>query len=422
MDYRHGAGLALLLALCACATPTTQAPQITQAAVNEEAQHQAAYVLRVRAAEADRVARVAARLAIANVEVCPAKASRVGFAVAGLDGVKAVARDAAREGLNLTEQPQVLAVFPGSPADAAGLKPGDLLLRVDAHKVTPGDHATAQARAALTRADNAGLAFPVEVSHDGVRRTVSMTPQAVCDYPVEIDESDVINAYADGRRIKITRGMLKLVSTDDELAVVLGHEMAHDTEGHVSAKRRNAMAGAAGGFALDVLAAAAGVNTQGAFTKAAMQSGGEYASPAFEAEADYVGLYYTARAGFDISHAEDFWRKMSVEAPRAIAVTTSHPPNAQRYLALAAARKEIEAKRGAQLALLPDRAKAKASPARPEAGPAMALVAATSEKTAPAPTSAVAPASAPAPTPAVATEPAPALVPPAAGAGATPSA
>lgn len=343
------------LSLAACATPTTDRPVIGAVSAAEEAQRQVAYVLKARMAEEARVRRVAARLLAANVEVCPAKAWRIGVNVAGLDSMDARIRPAATEVLGMGEQPQVVFVEPGGPADLAGVRDGDRLVRVDGRTIPSGLKATTRTRAILSEFDKREGAYALQLERGGEVRTVEVTPRRVCAYTVRLEDSDVVNAYADGRGLVITRGMLKLTGSDEELAVVIGHELAHDTEGHIAAKQRNAAAGMAGGMALDILAAAAGVNTQGAFTRAAGQAGQAFASPEFEAEADYVGLYYVARAGYDISTAEDFWRKMSVEAPRAIAVTTTHPANASRYLALAATRREIEGKRGAQLALLPAR-------------------------------------------------------------------
>ena len=98
-----------------------------------------------------------------------------------------------------------------------------------------------------------------------------------------------------------------------------------------------------------------GVNTQDAFTKAGSQVGSQFASAEFEAEADYVGLYYSARSGYDTAHAPEFLRKMSVENSGSIFIKSSHPANPQRFLALQAANTEIEAQRTAGEPLPPKR-------------------------------------------------------------------
>jgi predicted Zn-dependent protease len=100
-----------------------------------------------------------------------------------------------------------------------------------------------------------------------------------------------------------------------------------------------------GGLLLDGIAAAGGVNTQGTFTKAGMRIGADHANVEFEAEADYVGMYYMARAGYSTAGVEDIWRKMAVEAPQSIFIKSDHPTTPARFLAIAATSSEIEAKR-----------------------------------------------------------------------------
>ena len=65
----------------------------------------------------------------------------------------------------------------------------------------------------------------------------------ICGYPVRLDRSTEINAFADGDAIILCLGMLKFVKSDDELAAVLGHEMAHNTQKHNRNKSVNAAVG-----------------------------------------------------------------------------------------------------------------------------------------------------------------------------------
>ena len=128
-------------------------------------------------------------------------------------------------------------------------------------------------------------------------------------------------------------------------------------DSHIQAQMHNARIVGFGGLLLDGVAAAYGVNTRGTFTRAGMQMGAEHASVAFEAEADYVGMYYLARAGYSTSGVEDVWRKMAVEAPEAIFIKTDHPVTPQRFLAIEAASREIEDKRAKGEPLVPNQLK-----------------------------------------------------------------
>jgi len=53
-------------------------------------------------------------------------------------------------------------------------------------------------------------------------------------YPVYVQESNEINAYADGTKIVVYTGLLDFVGSDGEVAYVLGHELAHNVGGHIT--------------------------------------------------------------------------------------------------------------------------------------------------------------------------------------------
>ena len=58
------------------------------------------------------------------------------------------------------------------------------------------------------------------------------------DWEVVVFDEDQINAFADPNgKIGVFNGILKVADTPDALAAVIGHEVAHATEGHVMATR-----------------------------------------------------------------------------------------------------------------------------------------------------------------------------------------
>lgn len=151
-----------------------------------------------------------------------------------------------------------------------------------------------------------------------------------CQYPIKLTYSPAINAYATGRSIRVTTGMMEFAG-DDELAVIIGHELAHNTEGHITKI---------------ITSRIAGLGT-GRFSRV------------YESEADYVGLYYAQRAGFDISKAPGIWRRIGLMSVRSMGEGKSHPTTPERYVRLAAGIAEIDRKRAEGQPLLPDRKKAR---------------------------------------------------------------
>jgi predicted Zn-dependent protease len=145
--------------------------------------------------------------------------------------------------------------------------------------------------------------------------------------------------------------MVNFATDDRELALVIAHEMAHNTMSHLEAKKQNAGLGLAGDIAV-LLLSRGQVSTRGALSQAMASA----YSQEFEAEADYVGLYIMANAGFPIDEAPLFWRRMAAAHPGSIKANhaASHPSTAYRMVALENAVKEIDAKRAASEPLRPN--------------------------------------------------------------------
>ena len=160
-----------------------------------------------------------------------------------------------------------------------------------------------------------------------------------CRYRAFLATNDIVNAISDGEDIVVTTGMMKFAESDADLAHILSHEMAHNALGHNSTSKR------VGKAFLNALLGP--VITQ-------MTTSGS--SRERESEADYVGLYISARANYDVSSASVFWRRMAQEYPHAIegTFTASHPGLAERSLAIEATIKEIREKKRLGTNLLPE--------------------------------------------------------------------
>lgn len=198
-----------------------------------------------------------------------------------------------------------------------------------------------------------------KVANDILRGGMSLCydlgkPESECRFSFGLATGAAVNAYADGRTIYVSQPMMDLANTNEELAVVMGHEYAHNLMKHVKAKQTNAMVGGVVGALMDTFAASQGMQTQSSLSKMGSNIGAMSYSKDFEKEADYIGLYVTQRAGYDISNAPELWRKMSLQDSKAIYNGVTHPSNPERYVALGQTIREIDRKKEAGEPLVPN--------------------------------------------------------------------
>ncbi len=129
-----------------------------------------------------------------------------------------------------------------------------------------------------------------------------------------IDDPQTVNAWCmAGGRMAIYTGLIQqLKPTDDELAQVMGHEIAHALANHTAEKMSVALATMVGITAVGV---AAGEEHRGAaLAGAALAAKLAVELPnsrTTEAEADRIGIELAARAGYDPRAAVTLWEKMS---------------------------------------------------------------------------------------------------------------
>ena len=172
-----------------------------------------------------------------------------------------------------------------------------------------------------------------------------------CYFYFSLSTDREINASSDGKAITIPMGMMRFVKNDDELAQVMGHEIAHNLMAHKQSKTTNAAVGEVLGKMIDQMTTPRGI---GVGAETGKDLGLLVYSPAYEREADYVGTYIAARAGYDVRKACDFWRRFSYQEPDSAGGGLTHPANAERFVSLNKTIDEIEYKRKHRLPLIPD--------------------------------------------------------------------
>jgi len=176
-----------------------------------------------------------------------------------------------------------------------------------------------------------------------------------CLFDVELDkEGSGFNAYADGSNVVIGRKLMELITREDHLAFIVAHEFAHNIMNHLQDLQTNVMGGAILGAVLDAaVSGAGGVGTGGGFSKLGAQMGQLSYSPAYEHEADYIGLYIMANAGYNLDEAPNVWRLMAAINPDAIYTRTTHPTTAERLVTMRKVVDEIKQKKIQKQPLIP---------------------------------------------------------------------
>lgn len=146
-----------------------------------------------------------------------------------------------------------------------------------------------------------------------------------------------VNAFCmPGGKIVVYEGLMPLVSSDDELAVVVGHEVAHAVARHSNERMSQQLMAQYGA----ALLGAAVSNKSAAVQQLATTVyglGSQYGvmlpfSRKHESEADYMGLVLMTIAGYNPDVAVQFWQKManSSKGGATREFMSTHPSDARR--------------------------------------------------------------------------------------------
>ena len=193
----------------------------------------------------------------------------------------------------------------------------------------------------LVTASQQGLLNPNAAQLQQLQRIANrLIPQATIYNPnartwnwqVNMLKSNELNAYCGpGGKIMFYTGIIdRLNLTDDEIAAIMGHEMAHALREH---GRERASRSGATQLGLSVLASAVGLTEgQAQWAGVATQLGLNLPfNRNQESEADSLGLELMARAGYNPQAAVSLWRKMNAasqgESPQFL---STHPGSQNR--------------------------------------------------------------------------------------------
>ena len=268
-----------ILALCAALVSPIETHAASDAAAGMEA---------LRATDL-RLAVIADRLVTANAALCRDLQPALGFAFQAIDQYAPGERPAARAVFGFETGVSVEAVVPGTPA-AATLQANDSLVAVGDTPIPPAGMggataATRDSAWAILAGQSPSAPLRLTVKRGGATLALSFVPRPACRAAFEVLPGRKTTAQSDGRIIQIGDGVMAQY-TDEQLAVVVAHELAHIVLRH---RARLEAAGVKWGLLSDF----------GKNARLFRQT---------EEEADLLSVALLRNAGYDPRIASDFWR------------------------------------------------------------------------------------------------------------------
>lgn len=224
-----------------------------------------------------------------------------------------------------------------------GCERNEITGRKQLQTITDEEAAQLSAKAYARVLAEAGHGRALDISPTAQRRVRAITDLLVAQaaqlrpesrhwaWEVHVIDSEEVNAWCmAGGKMALYGGLLRtLRPTDDEIAQVMSHEIAHALLSHQSERMSRVQVQQTGVKLGVLLGALAGHDLRGlaGLTDAVATVGLQLPnSRAAEAEADKVGIELAARAGFAPSAAITLWEKMlRLEKDRLPAWLSTHP-------------------------------------------------------------------------------------------------
>ena len=241
----------------------------------------------------ERLERIAARIMIANADLCSATENDIGLSTHTLNDYPDELQPAAEHYLNVDHGLSVRTVRPQSPANKAGLRTGDRIIKINETSLIDsplfienelaGPMAKAIFHSALDGLSPAATAMIEYQRGLNTRRAeLSVTPK--CKLPVTLFFSEDVNGHLIDGEVWMTSALMRTLQDDVRVAYIMAHEMAHALGGH------------------------ADIHT-----------------PDIELEADRLGLILLARAGYDPDALSTFWAEQIALFDGGDIKSDSHP-------------------------------------------------------------------------------------------------
>lgn len=298
-------------------------------------------------ARQERVYRIAAPLITKNAVLCRTSARPLlGFTAKNVYSFPADIASSVRKSLSLDDRLQVMQVLEGSGAMRAGLIRGDILQSIQDMPLPEGPQAETEAARLLAPVLKNLSEIRVNVQRRGQNLTVQVPLTLACAFAIDVGNSPNLNAYADGRRIMLTRGLLEALPADEDIAVLIARELAHNVLQHARQLQQTATLSSV----IDSL-----LPMKPEIASYTGSSGIKPTPDKMDQDADRLGLFMLARAGYDPMNLARVSQRLAELAPTSQSNSYSalHPWTEERRTLALATVKEIRQKQAAKKPLVP---------------------------------------------------------------------
>lgn len=314
--------LVLTLLLGGCGTSTKFA-KVDDAAFQAETRNQRETALKIEVEDARRVQDMMFVLNANAADSCRNGEQSAGLSFAGPGFVPSDYQAVAASLYGWDRAIKVFHVAAGSPAAKAGFRAGDTVLAInDDFSTSDGAKSYRDAERVLAQTLSTGNPIRLALSRNGERIALEIRPVKICAAKGFVVRSPAPLASANGQAVLVPNGLLRYVRDSNELAAAVSHELAHNLRGHVEGDGTPTKASSLTSHDDPLL----------------FQPDKKVASYTIteEREADRVGLRIMARAGFDISAAVHFWRRLIAGNPALVNPSSGNPyfGSAERILDL----------------------------------------------------------------------------------------
>ncbi len=220
--------------------------------------------------------------------------------------------------------PIILSVAKDSPAYDAGIEKNDIVLEIE-------NNSTKNFRKQLMTYLKSEKHLTLKLLRNNKIIERKIFGVKGCFYSVQPMPSGSPNAFADGDKVFITLAAIKLARTKDELAFLIGHELAHNIYHY-----REFNASEADLQAINYLDKPKIRNIKSVFM---------WSNENREIEADIKGLSLAFDAGYSLENVNDYWRRLSVFNPELISKSINiYKSNAYRAALISKTLKKLKEK------------------------------------------------------------------------------